>query len=562
MSYTVLARKWRPQTFDDVVGQEVVTRTLKNALASGRVGQAFLFSGARGVGKTTTARLLAKALNCSAAEGPTPEPCNECASCREITAGTAIDVQEIDGASNNSVDDVRELRESARYNPARDRFKVWIIDEVHQLSGSAFNALLKTLEEPPPRVKFIFATTESHKLPQTILSRCQQYDFRLIPTRELLLHLRAISDKEKIGVSDEALARVARAAEGSVRDALSLFDQVLAFSGDEVRDEDVGALLGLIDRELLVAAAQGVLAGDSLGLLDLVERLADYGADYRNFTRELLLCFREVLLVKIAPGDSALLAGLVPEERERLKPLAEAFSEDDLLRTLDLLARLDGELRQATDARVTLELALLKLAQMRRLMPFAELVARVESLAVGLPPAEPAAGGRARAAAPPRAASPAPRPAPTAPRPARREPEPEPEPAPPAPASAGEEGGGDLRSRLLAAGQGRPSLLQPLRAGLLSLEGGTLRLEVPPDFEAFARLHADDYAGLARQALGRAVKVEVVAAGTVGAAASQAPSPEQQRRESLAQQASQDPVVREALDLFNGKVVGVREVES
>lgn len=555
MSYTVLARKWRPQTFDDVVGQEVVTRTLKNALASGRVGQAFLFSGARGVGKTTTARLLAKALNCSAAEGPTPEPCNACVSCREITAGTAIDVQEIDGASNNSVDDVRELRESARYNPARDRFKVWIIDEVHQLSGSAFNALLKTLEEPPPRVKFIFATTESHKLPQTILSRCQQYDFRLIPTRELLLHLRAISDKERIAVSDEALARVARAAEGSVRDALSLFDQVLAFSGDEVRDEDVGALLGLIDRELLVAAAQGVLAGDSLGLLDLVERLADYGADYRNFTRELLLCFRELLLVKIAPGDSALLAGLVPEERERLKPLAEAFSEDDLLRTLDLLARLDGELRQATDARVTLELALLKLAQMRRLMPFAELVARVEALAGGLPPAEPAAGGRARAAAPPRAAAPtAPR---AEPRPARREPEPEPEPAPPAPASAG-----DLRSRLLAAGQGRPSLLQPLRAGLLSLEGGTLRLEVPPDFEAFARLHADDYAGLARQALGRAVKVEVLAGGAAAGAASQAPSPEQQRRESLAQQASQDPVVREALDLFNGKVVGVREVES
>ena len=420
MSYTVLARKWRPQTFDDVVGQEVVTRTLKNALASGRVGQAFLFSGARGVGKTTTARLLAKALNCSAAEGPTPEPCNECASCREITAGTALDVQEIDGASNNSVDDVRELRESARYNPARDRFKVWIIDEVHQLSGSAFNALLKTLEEPPPRVKFIFATTESHKLPQTILSRCQQYDFRLIPTRELLRHLREISDKERIQVSDEALARVARAAEGSVRDALSLFDQVLAFSGDEVRDEDVGALLGLIDRELLVAAAQGVLAGDSLALLDLVERLADYGADYRNFTRELLLCFREVLLVKVAPGDSSLLSGLVPEERERLKPLAEAFSEDDLLRTLDLLARLEGELRQAADARVTLELALLKLAQMRRLMPFAELVARVERLSGGLPPLAPAAGGSARAAAPPRASAPPPRPAVAAPKPEAR----------------------------------------------------------------------------------------------------------------------------------------------
>jgi len=555
MSYTVLARKWRPQTFDDVVGQQVVTRTLKNSLTSGRVGQAFLLSGARGVGKTTTARLLAKALNCSRDEGPTAEPCNQCPSCQEITAGTAMDVQEIDGASNNSVDDVRELRESARYNPARDRYKIWIIDEVHQLSGSAFNALLKTLEEPPPRVKFIFATTEPHKLPETILSRCQQYDFRLIPAHDLQAHLRQISDSEKIRVSDEALARIARAAEGSVRDALSLFDQVLAFSGEQVEDEDVGALLGLIDRELLVAAAQGVLAGDSLALLDLVERLADYGADYRNFTRELLLCFREILLVRIAPAGSALLAGLVPEERERLRPLAEAFSEDDLLRTLDLLSRLEGELRQATDPRVTLELALLKLAQMRRLMPFAELVARVERLAGGLPPAEPAASsGSARAASPPRAAAPRPAPpsrsaAPVAPAPPAREADP---PASPAPA-------GDVRAQLLAAGQGRPSLLQPLRAGSVRLEGSALLIEVPPDFLAFASLHADDYAALARQALGRAVKVEVGAGAAAPTVA--APAPEQQKRESLMSDASRDPVVQEALDLFNGKVVGVREVE-
>ncbi len=238
----------------------------------------------------------------------------------EIAAGTSLDVQEIDGATHNGVEQVRELRESARYNPARDRFKVWIIDEVHMLSTGAFNALLKTLEEPPPRVKFIFATTEYHKIPDTILSRCQQYDFRMIPTRELMTHLRAVSDADGIKVSDEALARIARAAEGSARDALSLFDQVLSFSGSEVRDEDLTALLGLIDRELLLAASQGIAGSDGPALLNVVERLSDYGADYRNFTRELLLHFREILLLRLAPPGSPLLASIAPEEAERLRP--------------------------------------------------------------------------------------------------------------------------------------------------------------------------------------------------------------------------------------------------
>ena len=234
-------------------------------------------------------------------------------------------MQEIDGATNNGVEQVRELRESARYNPARDRFKVWIIDEVHMLSTGAFNALLKTLEEPPPKVKFIFATTEYHKLPDTILSRCQQYDFRMIPAREIQAHLRKVAGDEGITVSDDALARLARAAEGSARDALSLFDQVLSFSGDEVKDEDLHALLGLIDRELLLTVSRAVVSGDSLALLDLVERLSEYGADYRNFARELLLHFRELLVLKLAPAESALLAGIVPEERERLRPLADAL---------------------------------------------------------------------------------------------------------------------------------------------------------------------------------------------------------------------------------------------
>ena len=430
MSYKVLALKYRPTSFDEVVGQTNVTRTLRNALERGKIGHAFLLSGARGVGKTTTARILAKALNCSRAEGPTASPCSTrtdedrakaCDSCREIADGQSLDVQEIDGASNNSVDQVRELRESARYNPARDRFKIWIIDEVHMLSTGAFNALLKTLEEPPPKVKFIFATTEYHKIPETILSRCQQYDFRMIATRELAQHLRSVADQEKIRVSDAALALIARAAEGSVRDALSLFDQVLAFTGDEIPDADVAGLLGLVDRELLHRASRAIVEGDSLAMLELVESLADYGADYRNFVRELLLHLREVLLVRLAPAQSPLLGAILPEELERLRALAAALSEEDLLRALDLLTRAEGELRHASDPRVALDLALLKLVQMRRLLPFAEVVARVERLLgsapVGAPPARPSVLP---------ASVPAPRPAPS--RPA--------DPAPPAPRPA------------------------------------------------------------------------------------------------------------------------------
>jgi DNA polymerase-3 subunit gamma/tau len=543
MTYQVLARKWRPRTFDEVVGQATLVRTLRNALASGRIGHAFLLSGARGVGKTTAARILAKALNCARRDGPSPDPCLECPSCVEIAAGSSLDVQEIDGATNNGVEQVRELRESARYNPARDRFKIWIIDEVHMLSTGAFNALLKTLEEPPPRVKFIFATTEYHKLPETILSRCQQYDFRMIPARELAAHLRKVADGEKIEVSDESLARIARAAEGSVRDALSLFDQVLAFSGNEVKDEDLQALLGLIDRELLLRASTAVIEGRSLGALDLVEELANYGADYRNFARELLLHFREVLLLKLAPEGSALLAGIAPDERERMRPLADAYSEEDLLRIFDVLTKAEADLRWAQDPRVTLELALLKMVQMRRLVPFAELVERVERLAAGRPAAPPAAGGAARSAS----AVPA------------RTPPPPPLLEPPAPAPGTASGGGAVLVQMASLAQGRPSLAQALRGATAELEGDTLLLEVPPDFAGFASSHLDEYRALATKAAGRPLKLSI-AAGT-SPPPDAAPSPEDLKRERLVKEASREPAVQEALDLFEGKVVDVWETK-
>ena len=558
MAYLVLARKWRPRTFDEVVGQSTVPRTLKNALATGRIGHAFLLSGARGVGKTTTARVLAKALNCSKSASPTAEPCGECPSCVEIAAGTSLDVQEIDGATHNGVEQVRELRESARYNPARDRFKIWIIDEVHMLSMGAFNALLKTLEEPPPRVKFVFATTEYHKIPDTILSRCQQYDFRLIPAAELQAHLRRVAEGEGVKVSDEALARIARAAEGSARDALSLFDQVLSFSAEEVGDEDIQALLGLIDRELLLAASRAVAEGDSRAILELVERLSDYGADPRNFARELLLHYREILLVKMAPDGGPLLSQLLPEERERMRPLASAYSEEDLLRIFEVLTKAETDLRLAQDPRVTLELALLKMAQMRRLAPFAELVARVDRLASGVAAPPLAAPPLAAAPAPPaRAASAAPAaaaPASAANAPAAAPKAPAAPAAPPAAAAAGADPA-SIVAAMVGLAQARPSLAQPLRTAQARQEGDTLVIEVAPDFAALAAMHVDEYRELARTASGRPLKVRIGAGPAPEAAP---PSSAEASRRRLTDEAVRAPAVQEALDLFNGKVLEVR----
>ena len=560
MSYKVLALKYRPTTFGEVVGQTTVTRTLRNAIERDRIGHAFLLSGARGVGKTTTARILAKALNCSRGEAATAEPCGECDSCREIAEGKSLDVQEIDGASNNSVDQVRELRESARYSPARDRFKIWIIDEVHMLSTGAFNALLKTLEEPPPRVKFVFATTEYHKIPETILSRCQQYDFRLIPARELQAHLRTIADREGIDVGDAGLAQVARAAEGSVRDALSLFDQILAFTGETVKDEEVAGLLGLVDRELLHRASGAIQSGDSLAVLELVESLADYGADYRNFVRELVLHLREVLLVKLAPEGSALLNAILPEERERLQERAEAFSEEDLLRGIDVLSRAEGELRQSPDPRVALELALLKLVQLRRLLPFTELVARVERLAGGQPEL-PAARSTSRAETPARAAlAPGSRAA-IPPRAASRSSQPEPVGESPAPVEADPtDPAGALLSKMRGLCEKRPTLAQPLRGAQARLEGTTLTLTLSPDFVTMASMHADEYRALATTAAGSRIMVEFEA-GAAEEAPETAPSEEEIRRQRLREEAEKEPAVQEALDLFDGRVVDVWEAK-
>jgi DNA polymerase-3 subunit gamma/tau len=377
MQYQVLARKWRPQTFQEIVGQEHVSRTLLNALKSGRIAHAFLFSGPRGCGKTSTARILAKALNCH--EVQTGEPCGKCASCTEITAGNCIDVVEIDAASNTGVDNVRQLIEQARYQPARDRHKIFIIDEVHMLSNAAFSALLKTLEEPPAHVAFIMATTEFHKIPATILSRCQQYSFRLIPFPRILEQLRMISKAEKIEIGEGAMEQVVFSSGGSLRDAMSALDQVVAFSGTRVKDDDVAILLGLVEPRILSRIVKAIANNDVAAILGQVGELAEAGQDLKGFCRTLISQFRNLMVLKAGIADPALLGipeTLLPDLREQ----AALFSKEDLLRLFETTLKIDSSMRNATQIRFLLEMGLLELAYAARLKSIEDLIAEFSSL--------------------------------------------------------------------------------------------------------------------------------------------------------------------------------------
>jgi DNA polymerase-3 subunit gamma/tau len=385
MTYEVLARKWRPQGFEDVIGQEHVTQTLVNAIKAGRLAHAYLFAGPRGVGKTSVARILAKAINCE--EGEPGRPCNQCQSCREITSGSSVDVQEIDGASNRGIDEIRELRGNINYMPSSSKYRVYIIDEVHMLTLPAFNALLKTLEEPPPHVKFIFATTEPHKVPVTILSRCQRFDFKRIPLHRIAGHLEKISQREGIDISKAALFLIAREAEGGMRDAESLLDQVVSFAGMRVEDDQVIDTLGIIGRDILFQASACIIQGDMKGCLEIVDRVYNHGYDMKAFYRSLMQQFRDLLISLISPEKDLL--EISESDREKARQQAEVAGRESLQIILNFLINHEENLRFTTQPRLLLETSMLQACQLRDFLSFGELLERVEGLEkrlTGAPP--------------------------------------------------------------------------------------------------------------------------------------------------------------------------------
>ncbi len=401
MAYQVLARKWRPQRFEDVLGQQAVTRTLKNALKSKRIAQAFVLSGPRGCGKTTTARILARALSC--AKGPTPEPCGVCDACIEIAEGRDIDVLEIDAATHTGVDNVREvIVEGLAIAPVRNRYKIFIIDEVHMLSASSFNALLKSIEEPPPHVIFMMATTEQHKIPDTVLSRSQVYEFRTISAKVVADRLRLIASEEKIEIPEAGLLLLARAGEGSMRDSLSAFDQVRAFAGDSIVVEDVVTVLGLVGRDLVFDMLDAVVSEDAPAAFALVERAIERGYDLRLLCRELARATRDLLILSVDPKRASDPDVAAEAEGERLLAMAGQWSREDLLRAFDALTRTEQEVRVSDQPRYNLEMGLLRLMHLRKLVPLGELLGLAERAAPrpGLAPRAPLAAPAPRSAAP------------------------------------------------------------------------------------------------------------------------------------------------------------------
>lgn len=449
--YQVIARKYRPQGFSELVSQEHVRSTLENAIAQGRIAHGYIFSGQRGTGKTTVARILARCLNCI--QGPTNTPCGVCASCVEIAAGGAVDVIEIDAASNRGINEMRELRENVRYRPARDRYKVFIVDEAHQITNEAFNALLKTLEEPPEWAVFILCTTESHKIPATISSRCQHFSFRGVDFQDLVARMQWICEQEGIQADPDVLAILAQAGDGSVRDSLSALDQAIACCGAKLDAAEVRALLGRFSFDLLDQVTQALSASDSRRMLDIVAELDRNGLNLQHFSRELSRYLRNLLVAKVAGADTRLIAAS-PAERERLANIAAGFSEEDLTRYLQLSLDLFRDLQYSLQPRLHLELGLLRLVHASRLVSIEEALA-------GLGPA----------------------PAPAAPAPSTTAPRPAPA-APPAKSAAPPAAAGPLKEKLYQAliGMGAQFTADAVEASSVTEAGGVVSISTPREF--------------------------------------------------------------------------------
>lgn len=534
--YQVIARKYRPAQFGELISQEHVRTTLENAITQKRIAHGYILSGQRGTGKTTVARIIARCLNCI--NGPTAQPCGECASCREITTGSSVDVIEIDAASNRGINEMRELRENVRYRPARDRYKVFIIDEAHQITSEAFNALLKTLEEPPEWVVFILCTTESHKIPVTIASRCQQFSFRSVAFDELVSRMRWICQEEGITADDDVLGIIAQAGEGSVRDSLSALDQAIACCGNTLGAEEVRQLLGMFSQDSLYEVAAALSGGDSERMLMIVDELERNGRSLHHFCRELARYFRNLLVAKIA-GKQTRLIGASSPEQQRMAETAAAFSEEDLTRYLNIMLELYNELQFSLQPRLHVEIGLLRLIHAGRLMKIEEALGSLGGGKLPLPPVT----------SPVPKAKPEPRLAPHPPQASTPPPPPREKPTPPSDS--------DARGRLIQVLQSmdRPFVVDNLEVSSVSEAPMELAITAPKEAVTMLRFSEGDLREAAKLAFGRALSIRLIEGAGAERPATPQPAVRSDREEELMERAMADPAIQSFRDAFPGAEV-------